>query len=693
MQSATATVTSLTKMVPSASKNHEGNNNTGSNNSNNNGSSNSSTPSMRTPLAQDSERAQFVLKLAPRIRRLEADTIVCLGQRMERILKDLQRCRQEQQQQQGGDNANNSNGTSGTSAAASQEDLLLMLGHCMRGLALLGRGKEVESIFARVAIMPLIRSTLSMGRLDEGGSRGECAGLFSLLDDMAVSVQAAFGPVLCLAESMFDVGGVRMDVDLLTCGVWVPIATALMADAGIKMAIFSPGIASILQANYTALDVFLSELAERLLKESSESTKNSSSSSSDGNSSNHGSDLYFRPTILKERIQQAQDRIYSHPKTAEFSKKWNLPIYYQLRFGECCTRLNLALDKTSREGWVGDVFSRSPEEAESLKQQVGFELTPFLELYDILLGLWRPDVILRPLTNRFLRGSVQLIGRVVSFIDEGMDGKIKFGEEPQSLNRTAENGVETNDSQQPAYPTRTPYCWGDSEVDVAAVAWELTILESTVRHDYVDIVCEAFSNADSTESDREELRSLISETLKDASDQIHPLVDKAWNEIVVNILTTKCAGPLAGVRGVAATYRMTNRPPPTQASPFVVSILRPLKEFDQEFSNRTPERVGSRWKQQIVVAISDRYAVAVEELIATVQRTEAALQSRRTRRTSAAGMSDGEKVKLQLYLDFQTFSQSVQEVGVDPATVIGLSKLRDLTAEGEQLRESSQNGN
>jgi hypothetical protein len=102
-----------------------------------------------------------------------------------------------------------------------------------------------------------------------------------------------------------------------------------------------------------------------------------------------------------------------------------------------------------------------------------------------------------------------------------------------------------------------------------------------VRHDYVNTVCDAFCNADSSESEREELRSLISETLKDASDQIHPLIDKAWNEYIVNILTTKCAGPLAGVRGVAATYRMTNRPPPTQASPFVGSILRPLKEFEQ----------------------------------------------------------------------------------------------------------------
>ena len=118
-----------------------------------------------------------------------------------------------------------------------------MIGHCLRGLALLGKGKEAESVFARVAIMPLIRSKVSMGRLDEGGSRGECAGLFSLLDDMACSIAHNYGSVLELSESMWE------HVDLVTAGVWVPIATALMADAAIKMAIFSPGIASILQVS------------------------------------------------------------------------------------------------------------------------------------------------------------------------------------------------------------------------------------------------------------------------------------------------------------------------------------------------------------------------------------------------------------------------------------------------------------
>jgi hypothetical protein len=530
----------------------------------------------------------------------------------------------------------------------------------------------------------MIRSKVSMGRLDEGGSRGECAGLASLLDDITTSVAQAFGPVLRLAEVMFDVGP-EMEVDLITAGVWVPIATALMADAGIKMAIFSPGIASILQANYLALEVFLAELAERLLKQPEKETFNSVSGSAES--------LYFRPTTSIATIRAAQDRVYAHSKTAEFSKRWNLPIYYQLRFGECCNRLNKAVDHTKNGGWSTEVYTGSDEVADNLKNQIGFELSFFLELYDILLGLWRPDVILRPLTHRFLRGAVQLVGRSVAFLQDGMEGKIKFGVEKVVDPTSQGNGnrADTNGSNFP-YPTRTPYCWGDSAQDVAAVAWELAILETTIAHDYVSTVCDALGSGDSVESERAELRSLVLEALRETSSQIRPLVDRAWNEVIVKILTEKCSGPLAAVKGVAATYRMTNRPPPSQASPFIGTILRPLKEFCNEFSNRTPDQIGANWKLLIVIAVTDRYSLAVEELITTVQRTEVALQNRRARRAASGGMSDGDKVKLQVYLDFLEFSRHVEGVGVDLSSVAGIAKLKTLTAEAEPLQQQAQNG-
>jgi hypothetical protein len=114
----------------------------------NSDSSSNSLPSMRTSLGQDSERAQFLMKLAPRIRHLESDTISSLSFWTEQILKRLQdRKRSEIDQQQSEEKSYNE------FEAPSENELQLMIGHCMRGLALLGRGKQVENIFARVAIM------------------------------------------------------------------------------------------------------------------------------------------------------------------------------------------------------------------------------------------------------------------------------------------------------------------------------------------------------------------------------------------------------------------------------------------------------------------------------------------------------------------------------------------------------------
>ena len=100
---------------------------------------NTALPSLRGQLDYDTEQAQFWMKLAPRIRRLESDTIAALANRMEETLKYLQQVREGTIEDAG--------------ELPSEDELLLMLGHCMRGLALLGRGKEVENIFARTAIM------------------------------------------------------------------------------------------------------------------------------------------------------------------------------------------------------------------------------------------------------------------------------------------------------------------------------------------------------------------------------------------------------------------------------------------------------------------------------------------------------------------------------------------------------------
>jgi phosphoenolpyruvate carboxylase len=121
----------------------------------------------------------------------------------------------------------------------------------------------------------------------------------------------------------------------------------------------------------------------------------------------------------------------------------------------------------------------------------------------------------------------------------------------------------------------------------------------------------------------------------------------------------------------------------------VDTILRPLKQFDATYASRTPPQIGDGWKYQVIGTVSEKYSVAVEELIATVKRTEEALKSRKTRKIMAGGMTDGQKVKLQLFLDHKEFKSHVEELGVDAEGVEGLMKLFELTKEAESLFEQT----
>ncbi len=693
-----------------------------------------------TPLPGDTERAQFIMKLAPRIRALEKTCAQILARHLERVLKRRMNLYQHSKDEK---NANGSQGAPvviHVKSAYPNSNELLALGHLFRSFTLLNRASDAESIFARVAIMPLVRNKVSIGRLDEGGSRGECAGLKSLLEDIKVEICGAWGDVLVSMEGNFDmyvptidgqdangdIEGIPPQVDLITAGVWVPILTALLTDPAIRMAIFSPGIASIFQQNYSILDRFVSNLAGNLLDPSSSSSSSSSSPSSSSDnalvSASHDAsttpnpthldadqtalmELYYRPQMDSRIVQSAQSRIYAHPMTSEYSKKWNLPIYYQLRFGQICSRIEEAIHKIqySNEGWhrKDNVTTfEDAADANHIRRNHGFELAFFQELVDSMSWFWRDDVYLKPLTHRFLRGTIQILGRIISFIKEGLEGEVKFGlieagqggDDDEEEDGLKENGLP---SISPSASASTyEYTWCDRIEDVAAVSWELTQLEKYIAQHHiptiVDILCSNQSQSQSPSPEQEESDqtstegtvALVKEIMSDVSNEIKPVVNKIWDEIIVNIMISQCSTPLAAVKGIAATYRMTNRPPPTQPSPFVNTILRPLHDFDTSVSDRTPPYLGTSWKKKIVDHVSERYSKAVSELIETVKRTEEALKNRKTRRALSGGMSDGEKVRLQLYLDQKAFVVAVEGIGVDPQTVHGVGKLIELTKDG-----------
>ena len=130
----------------------------------------------------------------------------------------------------------------------------------------------------------------------------------------------------------------------------------------------------------------------------------------------------------------------------------------------------------------------------------------------------------------------------------------------------------------------TSYNWGNRADDVAYVAWELTVLEMSMTDDYLNTVISVIanlymnnqSNVNNTSQELKDIQNDVYKILLEASEEVGPLIHEAWEEIV-RFLTEKCCVPLSSVKGFAATYRMTNCPPPKQASPFVSTILRPIQ--------------------------------------------------------------------------------------------------------------------
>lgn len=648
-------------------------------------------PSLDIPLPEDTERAQFMMNLAPRIRSLEQNLYKALGIHLNRLLERRVMNQQSSHLFQKEDSTSTVVG-----------DDLLHLGHLFRSFALIGRGSDAELIFAQVAVMPVIKSKLSIGKLDEGGPRGECTGLPRLMEDIIYGIRALWGDVIQMVESTFHTPTLKhekMQIDLVTGGVWVPVATALMTDQTIQLAIFSPGIASILQANYLALDKVIVELATTLLSSAHNTiSKNDSVATSPSTSSGNRdrfelTALYYTPVVTQEMISSAQQRIQRHQISSEFSKKWNLPIYYQLRFGEACARVEQAISLVSADGWRAQAFTGSDASLQAIRSKYRVESPFFAEIIDTLSWLWRSDVFLKPLTHRFIRGAVQIVGRIIAFVNEGLQGEVKFGVQPAAELESKTDDPDKLSISNPIAIEDKTYYWKDKIEDVALIAWDLFALESFLSADYASTVQTTVLShhtkvvpTENAEHDQE-ISNLIGDLLQAAAKDITPKITYSWNEIIVDILTNDCSKPLSAVKGVAATYRMTNRPPPTNPSPFVGTILRPLKDFDSNVANRIPSHIGVLWKKRVVSTVSDRYSISVSELIDTVKKTEEALKNRMTRRIGGSGMSDGEKVRLQLYLDQHAFCNHVSDIGIDPDTCDGIKSLKEMTESAKDLLE------
>jgi hypothetical protein len=214
-------------------------------------------------------------------------------------------------------------------------------------------------ILNQILVSPYIEDIITEGRLD-GGERGSCKGLATLLKCLSDFIKDRCYPILVVAydPAVTDCKSGYI-TDLFCAGVWVPIIDGVIKRLG---SIFSPGIAGRCHSNYTAWRQFLCDVDAVIVWSSASKSS-------------------FR----------------SHPSTRLLNSKWSLPIYFQLRRKEALKALEDSIKNVSLEFKLLDSF-RAP-----------FSLP------------WKSDVFLNSLVSELFALSMQMVGVVTDWAAIGVE--------------------------------------------------------------------------------------------------------------------------------------------------------------------------------------------------------------------------------------------------------------------------------
>lgn len=324
----------------------------------------------------------------------------------------------------------------------------------------------------------------------------------------------------------------------------------------------------------------------------------------------------------------------------EFMKQWNLGVYFSLRFQEIAGSLDSALIAPSLTYSHSDVGN--PQQP-ILKQSSA--------LLESLRCCWREDVLVISCADKFLRLSLQLISRYSSWLFAGL-----------SARKTGRTGSSPG----------TEWAISAAPEELIFVLHDISCLVTELSGGYLDSVLQHLSSCPI------EAIELVKQSILQGGKSLESVLPQIV-ETVSESLVEKCVEDLRQIKGITATYRMTNKPIPVRHSAYASAILRPLKAFlDGE---RATTYLSNEVRQKLLLSVTEeitsRYYSQASELVNVARKTESSLQRIRQgaqRRTGASSdvldnnVSDTDKICMQLFLDVQEYGRNLATLGVQAAS-------------------------
>nr|XP_006817460.1 PREDICTED: conserved oligomeric Golgi complex subunit 2-like [Saccoglossus kowalevskii] len=235
-------------------------------------------------------------------------------------------------------------------------------------------------------------------------------------------------------------------------------------------------------------------------------------------------------------------------------------------------------------------------------------------------------------------------------------------------------------------------CWSD-QVYISALChrfWKLTLQLLSRCSIWLQEICE------------KELPELLSNEIQPKLAALNfkniAVIEEALNEgrealivpipaiinYVIKEIHSQCVVHFKAVNDIPRLYRRTNREIPSKASVYVDNIIKPLQLFLEENGEKIKTDRRGELLSGILTLLTQEYFGVTSDVLDSVRKMEESLKKLKMRKVtsvsnfSANGMSDDDKIRLQLALDVRQFAEEMDNLGIKSSDIPKYDSLSEL---------------
>ncbi|KAJ6593950.1 oligomeric golgi complex component, COG2-domain-containing protein [Mycena capillaripes] len=343
----------------------------------------------------------------------------------------------------------------------------------------------------------------------------------------------------------------------------------------------------------------------------------------------------------------------AHQVYSAFERRWQLPVYFQMRWKEIV-------------GKVEDALSTPRVELSTTTDKHSFATTQATAVWVAISACWSAEVFISELSHRFWRLTLQLLSRYKTWLSNSLipdDKTVPPTEKVAASAARSSTPVDSPSAESMAADDSILRQYATIILDVRSMHLNLlTLWQEEISMMLPDAAAEERANAEDTL--RQSLAVLTSTTLPMSSH-------------IVAILTKRCCDALLPVRSISSQFRaMSNKQMPKEPSHFVSSILRPVKVF---FGIGVGQGPGSSLKEHFLESyVTDIFEAVTQRYVyhlTGMKKTEDSLRRLKKGKKSTFSLfgggstkdddgKDEERIRAQMILDVEAFGKDGQLLGV-----------------------------